>query len=53
MHYISTTFTDYAAFFSITEKEYYRLFEFLNDTSVHMQPEVLNRGTFTMFKKKF
>ena len=31
-------------------EEYCRLFEFLNDTLVHMQPEVLNIGTFKMFK---
>ena len=37
----------------LTTKDYYRLFEFLNDTLVHMQPEVLNIGTFKMFKQSF
>ena len=29
------------------------LFEFLNDTLGHMQPEVLKIGTFTMLKQSF
>ena len=51
--------TDCAALFShhwlrclvftyLTAKEYYRLFEFLNDALVHMQPEVINIGTSEM-----
>ena len=37
----------------LTAKEYYRLFEFLNDALVHMQSEVLNIEKFKMFKTKF
>ena len=37
----------------LTAKEYYRLFEFLNDTLIHMQAEVLNIQTSKMFKTKF
>ena len=53
MHSLSTTPLTALSFFPyLTAKEYYRLFEFLNDTLVHMQPEVLNIGTFKMFKTK-
>ena len=47
--------TDSAALFLtyLTTKEYYRLLKFLNDTLVHMQPEVLNIRTFKMLKTKF
>ena len=35
----------------LTAKEHYRLFEFLNDTLVHIKTlKVLNIGTFEMFK---
>ena len=34
-------------------KEYYRLFEFLNDTLVHMEQKVLNIGALKIFKTKF
>ena len=37
-------------FLSNSNKKYYRLFEFLSDTLVKIQPEVLNIGTFKMFK---
>ena len=37
----------------LTAKEYYRLCEFLNDTLIHMQAEVLNIQTSKMFKTKF
>ena len=54
MHSLSTTPLIVLPCFSyLTAKEYYRLFEFLNDTLVHMQSEVLNTGTFKMFKAKF
>ena len=49
MHSPSTT----PLFPYLPVKEYYRFFEFLNYTSVHMQPEVLNTGTFKMFITKF
>ena len=37
----------------LTAKEYYRSLEFLNYTLGHMKPEVLNIGTFDMFKSRF
>ena len=45
---------DYNALLLLTEllncKEHYRLFEFLNDTLVHIQLEVSNIRTSKMFK---
>ena len=42
LHYTTdcAAFT-YLVFTYLTEKDYYRLFEFLNDILLHMQPEVL------------
>ena len=43
-----------AALFSyLTAKDCYRLLEFLNYTLVHMQPDILNIGTFKMFIQSF
>ena len=45
--------TDYAVLFSLLNCKRILQVEFLNDTLVHIQVEVLNIGTFKMFKTKF
>ena len=43
--------TNCAALFSLTAKDYYWLFEFLNDTLLHMQTEVLTLQHLKCLKK--
>ena len=54
MHSPSTTpLIALPSFHVLNFKQYYRLLEFLDDTLVYMQPEVLNIGTLLkMFKNK-
>ena len=46
----STTLISLACFSLFNSKKHYSLFEFLNDTLVHIQPHILNIGTFEMLK---
>ena len=53
MHSLSTTSLITLPRFPLLNCKRILQVEFLNDTLVHMQLEVLNIGTFKMFKTKF